>query len=114
MSDDGVVVIRRADVPEAGAAIVDVNEELAIAVFRVRDSFYAIDNRCPHKGGPLGEGSLEEMVVTCPWHGFVVDVRSGVCPRTPWLRVRTFPVELRGDDVRIRIAASRGSEEGRK
>lgn len=103
MSGDGVVVLKRADVPDGGGTIVDVNAELAIAVFRAGDSFYAIDNRCPHKGGPLGEGSLEDMVVTCPWHGFMVDLRTGVCPRTPWLRVRTFPVEMVRDDVRIRI-----------
>ena len=107
MAGSRVVVVNRADVPEGGATVVSVDADLAIAVFRVGDSFYAIDNRCPHKGGPLGLGVLSGSVVTCPWHGFTVDVRTGVCPRNPGLRVRAFEVEAAGDDLRITIDSRR-------
>jgi nitrite reductase/ring-hydroxylating ferredoxin subunit len=81
--------------------------ELSIALFNVGGTFYAIDNRCTHVGGPLGEGSLSGTTVTCPWHGFTVDVRTGVCPRNPVLKVRAFDVEEVGDDLRIIIDSRR-------
>jgi len=97
-------VIEKRMVPDGCAAIVRVDEDLAIAVFRVGDAFYAIDNRCPHKGAPLGEGALEGTVVTCPWHGFTVDVTTGICPRNRVLRVRTFEVEEIGDGLKIVVS----------
>ena len=98
-----MVVVKRALIPDGGATVVSVDADLAIAVFRVGDSFYAIDNHCPHKGGPLGLGVLSGSVVTCPWHGFTVDVRTGVCPRNRGLKVRAFDVEEVGDELRIAI-----------
>ena len=53
--------------------VVDVNGE-EVGLFNVDGQFYAIGNICPHKGGPLGEGFLEENIVTCPWHGWRFDV----------------------------------------
>jgi nitrite reductase/ring-hydroxylating ferredoxin subunit len=98
------VTVRADAVPAHGASVVESVDGLAIALFRIGDDFCAIDNRCPHKGAPLGQGALEGTVVTCPWHGFTVDVRTGVCPRNPGLRVRTFPVERAGDELRITVA----------
>jgi nitrite reductase/ring-hydroxylating ferredoxin subunit len=99
--DDAPVEIACASIPEGGARVVPVGEDLEVAVFRVAGAFYAIDNRCPHKGGPLARGSLDGAVVTCPWHAFTVDVRTGRCPRNPGLRVRTFAVERVDDRLRI-------------
>ena len=90
-------------VPDGGALVVPVDDRLTIAIFRIGDAFYAVDNACPHNGGPLGEGPLDGAVVTCPWHGFTVDVRTGRCPRSPELRVPTFPVAREGDVVRVAI-----------
>jgi nitrite reductase/ring-hydroxylating ferredoxin subunit len=104
VTPERVVVVRRSEVPDGGATVVNTAGDLAVAVFRVGEAFYAIDNRCPHKGGPLAEGPLDGTVVTCPWHGFTVDVRTGICPRSPWLRVRTFSVDLAGDELRITVA----------
>jgi nitrite reductase/ring-hydroxylating ferredoxin subunit len=97
------VIVKAGAVPHGGAAIVTVDDDLAVAVFRVGEVFYAIDNRCPHKGGPLGGGTLDGALVTCPWHRFVVDVRTGRNPSVPGLRVRTFAVERDGDDLRIAL-----------
>src|SRR5438132_12038123 len=49
----------------------------ALAVFNVEGTYYAIDNSCSHRGGPLGEGDLEGTVVVCPWHAWRWDVTSG-------------------------------------
>jgi nitrite reductase (NADH) small subunit len=51
--------------------------ERLVALFHIADGYYALDGLCPHQGGPLGKGSLAGPVVTCPWHGWQFDVRSG-------------------------------------
>lgn len=77
-----------------------------VAIFNVEGRYVALDNRCPHRGGPLGEGDLDGAIVTCPWHKFTVDVRTGRSPRVPGLRVQTFAVEDHGDDIWIVIPES--------
>ena len=63
-----------------------------VALFKVGGKVYCVDNRCTHMGGPLCEGTVDEAVVECPWHGSRFDVRTGqvVGPpaRTP---VRSYP-----------------------
>jgi nitrite reductase/ring-hydroxylating ferredoxin subunit len=58
------------------AAVFDVDGK-KIAVYNVAGVFYAVDNACSHRGGPLGEGSLHGTTITCPWHGAQFDVTSG-------------------------------------
>ncbi len=70
-----------------------------IAVANVDGKLYAIHNTCLHRGGPLGQGELEDKVVTCPWHGWQYDVTSGKVVVNPEVGVATFTVELRGDDI---------------
>ncbi len=74
-----------------------------IAVFNVEGAFYAIDNACPHAGGPLGEGKLCEAVVECPWHGWKFSVVSGERIGNPNFRVAGCEVRIQGDEVWIAI-----------
>ena len=74
-------------------------EGRSLAIFRVGDEFFATDNFCLHRGGPLGEGSLEGYDVTCPWHGWTYDVRSGSFQVIPALKVRTYPTKLEDGSV---------------
>lgn len=92
-------------VPDGSAIVVPVGAALTVAIFRVGEAFYALDNTCPHRGAPWGQGPVEGTVVTCPWHGFTVDLRTGRCPRNPRLRVRTFAVSREGQTVRVVIPA---------
>ena len=78
-------------------------DDLEVALFNVDGSFYAIGNTCRHRGGPLGEGSLEGSVVTCPWHGWEYDVTSGVSRVDPAMRVPVYRTEVKGDDVFIEL-----------
>lgn len=48
-----------------------------MALFNVEGEIFAINAVCPHRGGPLAEGALTRSVVTCPWHGWTFDVRTG-------------------------------------
>ena len=64
------------DCPPGTAAEVVAGDKV-IALFNVDGEFYALDGVCPHQGGPLGQGMLGGCVVTCPWHGWQFDVKSG-------------------------------------
>jgi nitrite reductase (NADH) small subunit len=74
-----------------------------IAVANVGGQFHAINNTCLHRGGPLGQGSLQGNVVTCPWHGWTYDVTSGKVTSNQSAGVACYPVELRGEDVYVDI-----------
>ncbi len=86
---------------EPGQSIVIKLENKNIAIFNTGKRFYAINNACPHLGGPLNEGTLEGEVVTCPWHGWQYDLKSGCPITTP--NVRTYPLRLDGDTLQIAV-----------
>lgn len=73
-----------------------------VALFNVNGVFHAIDNTCPHRGGPLGEGFLDGSVVTCPWHGWQFDVTTGRSPFMP-VGVKVFEVKVEGDEVFVNL-----------
>jgi nitrite reductase/ring-hydroxylating ferredoxin subunit len=81
------------DIAPGAGAIVQVGV-LTLALFNVAGSFYAVDNSCPHRGGPLGDGKLDGAIVTCPWHGYRYDVRTGVHQLNPRLNVACYPVTV--------------------
>ncbi|RMH37777.1 MAG: non-heme iron oxygenase ferredoxin subunit [Nitrospirae bacterium] len=74
-----------------------------IAVFHVDGQFYAIDNTCVHRGGPLGEGELNGEVVSCPWHGWEYNVKTGACLTNPSASVKTYPVVVENSDVMVEL-----------
>ncbi|HKV24619.1 MAG TPA: Rieske 2Fe-2S domain-containing protein [Candidatus Acidoferrum sp.] len=75
-----------------------------VALANVGGKFYAINDVCVHRGGPLGEGELQGTVVTCPWHGWQYDVTSGKVTQNPNMGVACYPTELRGDEVFVDLA----------
>ena len=74
-----------------------------LALFNVAGRYYAVDNVCPHQGGPIGEGLLEGSVVTCPWHGWRFDVCTGKSPVIPSAAIETFACVVEGDRVQVKI-----------
>jgi nitrite reductase/ring-hydroxylating ferredoxin subunit len=60
----------------------------------VDGAYHCIDNACPHRGGPLGEGDLDGRVVSCPWHAWRWDVTTGANVNNPAVRVPAFPVSV--------------------
>ena len=89
---------RRSELP-AGAGRVSVACGRALALFNLAGEFHALDNACPHRGGPLGEGTLEGTKVTCPWHGWQFDVRTGSSPLKPEVSAGSVRIETEGDDL---------------
>jgi len=74
-----------------------------IALFNVDGQFFAIDNTCLHRGGPLGQGALEDKVVTCPWHGWQYDVTTGTLVSNQEIKVQTYEVKVEGDDIAVGV-----------
>jgi nitrite reductase (NADH) small subunit len=74
-----------------------------VAVFRVGERLFASSNTCPHAGGSLVDGRLLGCVVECPRHQWRFDLRTGDCPDHGIYHLRTYAVEVRGDDVYVAI-----------
>ncbi len=82
MEQQYITVAKLADLDPGMCRSVEL-KDLGLALFNVEGEIYALDNTCPHAGGPLGEGTLEHEVVTCPWHGWKFNVRTGQRLKNP-------------------------------
>lgn len=74
-----------------------------IALFNVAGNYYAMSDTCAHKGGPLGEGSLDGAIVTCPWHGWQYDVSTGACQTNRNVQMACYEVRIDGDDIFVAL-----------
>jgi nitrite reductase/ring-hydroxylating ferredoxin subunit len=75
-----------------------------VALFNVGGAFYAIDDTCAHRGGPLSEGSLNGTEVTCPWHGAVFNVTTGEVLRPPApTGVGRYNLRVEGGEIEVEI-----------
>ena len=74
-----------------------------VAVFRLGDEFFALDNMCLHRGGPLCDGEIEAGVVTCPWHFWSYEIRTGTMIQDPRVGVSKHEVRTEGDVVSVRL-----------
>lgn len=79
----------------------------SIALTRVGDRYGALHNRCPHQGGPLGEGSIEKGWLRCPWHGYDYDPLTGTPPGGFADKPESFPVEVRADGIYVGLPPER-------
>jgi nitrite reductase (NADH) small subunit/3-phenylpropionate/trans-cinnamate dioxygenase ferredoxin subunit len=95
-----VTVARVADVaPGTGTTVVVDRRE--IALFNAGGTFYALDNTCPHQGGPLAEGWIEGTTVTCPWHAWCFRMADGSMTLGDYASVDTFEVRIEDGEVKI-------------
>jgi len=91
-----------ADVPSGTCRELVVAERI-VALFCVGGEFFALDGVCPHQGGPLGQGDLDGCVVTCPWHGWQFDVRTGQHQVHPNLVQPRLAVRIDGGTVYVDV-----------
>ncbi len=82
--------------------------ELQMVIFNIAGQFYAIDDRCSHDEGPLGEGELEGYDVICPRHGARFDVRSGKALSLPAVvDISAYPVRIQGEMLEVGVPRKR-------
>lgn len=104
--------------PENGSRVIAEIDGQEIAVFRLGDEYHGLANYCVHQGGPLCEGKVrgrmtagddgwswdfdeENLVVECPWHGWLFDVKDGKNTANPNNRTPTYDVEVDDGDVYV-------------
>ena len=99
------------DIPRRGARCV-ATPRGRIAVFRTADDrVFAMEDRCPHRGGPLSQGIVHGASVTCPLHNWVISLETGCALGADEGQARTIPVKVDGGQLFISLdaAASRAA-----
>ena len=93
-------VARVEDVPPGTARAFKASDR-ELALFNLDGEFYATQGRCLHLKGPLGDGELEGPVVTCPWHGYQYDVRTGENEFDRALQLETFEAVVEDGEIKV-------------
>lgn len=75
--------------------------ERTICVAKVNGEYRALDNVCPHEGGPLGQGFVDGTKIVCPWHGWEVEAKTGNANGDP--AVPVYELRIQGDDVLVKL-----------
>ena len=106
-----VRICAKADLPPTGEAREIVVGDKVLCLANVDGGISAMDNICPHRGGPLGQGMIEGSKVICPWHAWAFDLRTGVCRADSSLRIRSYDVKVDDGIVLVDLEShrSRGS-----
>jgi len=98
-----VFAAKVSEVPDWGKKLVQV-EGQAILLVKSKGVLYACESECPHQGAPMAGALLKEAgSISCPRHGYRFDLVSGKCKEHPECTLRTYPVELRGDDIYVEL-----------
>jgi nitrite reductase (NADH) small subunit len=99
-----VKVANKSELPSGQGMVVEVKGH-QIALFNANGEFYALDNTCLHRGGPLGEGYVDtnDLTVQCPWHGWIYSLTTGTSLTNPMAKVQKFEVKVEGEDVKVAI-----------
>lgn len=95
-------VCQVADVKPGSGKSIELDGK-TVAVFNVDGTYYAINDTCKHRGGPLGQGELEGKTVVCPWHGWRYDVTTGANELVPEQPTEKYEVKVEGDDVFVAL-----------
>lgn len=94
-----IAVGQLTDIPRQGARCVK-NGDMTIAIFRTTDDrIFALEDKCPHKNGPLSNGIVHDGCVTCPLHNWVISLETGTAQGADDGATKTFPVKLDGQTV---------------
>jgi nitrite reductase (NADH) small subunit len=101
---DFIKIANTSDLPPGQAIVVEISDR-TIAVFNVDGQFYALDNTCAHRGGPLGEGFVDRsnLTVQCPWHGWIYSLATGASTIDSMAKVEKFEVKVEEGEVKLSL-----------
>ena len=74
-----------------------------ICIANINGNYSAMDNVCLHRGGPLGQGMIENGKVVCPWHGWAWDPKTGEAVHNASAKIAVYPLKIENDDMLIEI-----------
>ena len=103
-----VKVMSEEDLLIGKSAIISAGED-EIALFNYKGKYYAVANKCPHRGAPLGEGRIEEGIVICPNHEWRFKLESGANMQNPELFIPTYPVKVKNENIYIGLEGESGN-----
>ncbi len=92
-----------AELPPEGEAREAMCGGRLICIANSGGTLSAMDNVCPHRGGPLGQGIVEDSKLICPWHAWAFDVKTGVAVHTPKAKVDMYEIRVVGEDVLVKL-----------
>ncbi|MEM9330453.1 MAG: nitrite reductase small subunit NirD [Pseudomonadota bacterium] len=95
------------DIPRQGARCIIIGEH-RIAIFRTQeDELFALEDKCPHKKGPLSQGIVHDGCVTCPLHNWVISLKTGEAQGADEGSTETYSVKCKGDVVLFDLSCVR-------
>lgn len=97
------IPLARADDVPPGSGVVVEHCGKRIALFNVAGEFYAVDAACPHQGGPIHEGYLVDHTITCPWHAWTFDLRTGECFMSPDTPLTNYEVRIERGEIQVML-----------
>ena len=100
---DFVRICSQSDLPEANQVREFVSGGRSLCVANVSGTIAVLDGTCPHEGGPLGEGTIEDGRVVCPWHSFAFDPRTGASSDDPDIRAQVFEATVENGELRVKL-----------
>jgi nitrite reductase (NADH) small subunit len=98
-----VRICAQAELPAAGQVREVVVGGRALCVANVGGTIAVLDGTCPHEGGPLGEGTIENGCVVCPWHNYAYDVKTGTTQEDPTLKAEVFEAKVENGELHARL-----------
>ncbi len=91
------------ELPPPGEAREFTVEGQTICVANENGKCSAMDNVCAHRGGPLGQGVVDQGKMVCPWHGWQFDLVTGKSEQSATLGVDVYELKIEGDDVLVKL-----------
>lgn len=95
-----VKVGQTADIPSGQSKIFEVKGN-PVAVINLNGNFYAFQNVCPHRGGPVGEGEIVGTEITCPWHGWTFDITTCLNTSNPAAKLKKYDLKIENGEIHI-------------
>jgi nitrite reductase (NADH) small subunit len=98
-----VSVCPASQLPRVGEVAEFTVQGRPLCVANVDGAIAVVDGVCPHEGGPLGEGVIEEGRVVCPWHAYAFDVHSGACLQDDGLKAEPLEAAVENGELRVKL-----------
>lgn len=96
-------IMSTSELPPPGEAREVACGDVMLCIANCNGAISAMNNVCPHRYGPLGQGTIEDGKLICPWHAWAFDVKTGVAVHTAKAKAEVYGIKIEGDDVLVKL-----------